>query len=126
MAKKASKGGLKLVAGGPGRRPMTWRVSDQPALSQGYTFVPGVPTFVEPGDVPWFEDLENTGGRVFEVVPPDGAPVAQTAPVARGSAGQGATPASGGASGALAGATGGAHTGKPADTDKPASGAGQD
>jgi hypothetical protein len=71
MAKKLSKGGLNLVAGGPGIRPMVWRVTDR-ELSRTYTFTPGVATFVEPEDLAWFQDPDNLGGRVFEVVPPEG------------------------------------------------------
>ena len=104
MAKKLSKGGLKLVAGGPGRRPMAWRVT-HPDLSQAYAFTPGVPTFVEPADLAWFKDPDNLGGRVLEVVPPDAAPVGQAPHSGRSGASGGA---GGSPSGGSAGAAGAA------------------
>lgn len=122
MAKKLSKGGLKLVAGGPGRRPMAWRVT-HPALSQAYAFTPGVATFVEPADLAWFKDPENLGGREFEVVAPDAAPAGQAPHGGRsGASGSPGTPAGGSPSGGSAGASGaadkntGGSAGVPADT----------
>lgn len=79
MAKKLNKGGLKLVAGGPGRRPMVWRVT-APGLSRTYTFTPGVVTYVDPEDEGWFADPDNTEGRVFEVVPAEADPASSAAP----------------------------------------------
>jgi len=122
MAKKLGRGGLKLVSGGPGRRPMVWRVS-APGLSRTYTFVPGAPTFVEPEDLAWFGNPDNTEGRVFEVVAPEAdptsAPAAPASPPVRGASGR-SGPASGAASGTTtsAGTEGGGPATADATTDK--------
>lgn len=114
MAKKLSKGGLKLVSGGPGRRPMAWRVS-HPALSQTYAFTPGVPTYVETEDLAWFMDPDNLGGRVFEVVAPDAAPAS---PAAHGGRGTAAGSTGTGAGGGSTGGSGAAEKTTDKDAEK--------
>ena len=119
MAKKLDKGGLKLVAGGPGRRPMVWRVTAA-GLSRTYTFTPGVATYVEPEDLSWFADPDNLGERVLEVVAPEVdaalAPVVPASTAGRGAPGRTSSAQPG--TTATAGAEGGGGTTADTTTDK--------
>jgi len=80
---------LIFKSGGPGKRPILWRISRHPGLSRDYEFAPGVPTSVDDQDVAFFLEPKNTGGRVFEVAPSPGrssAPEGRQAPTSTASA----------------------------------------